>query len=1183
MADDFESIIEGAQARKNKDASKKAYEYYEVDKTKAEEEVKKSIPQEIGDLISKLGKPMRAAFGGVHEAVRQQSSVWEFHADELNVDEIIKETKKGWDLKTDKSLRDIARLVNPEFISELEKNGTKIWGIDVDLGTPFFAVGTIAFDPINWIPFGFVGRLAKGAFSIFGKTAEIAAGAVIGTSRVAKIVDNASEAWLKTGARVFNSRQIWNAHRELGDAFDRFKDVTPKAEYLAGKATQEAVKVDKNGFFRWLTTYARKADRESIGKVLHEASDDIEGALGNRYQETLKKELGTMFPKVPEYKLGELNESVFTGAPTTKLINDLVRYEYKASKAGAIVRYRGARQIFKETSNKIGSEIDAIQAAKKGELKISYDIMKSSVDRSITAVKGLQKAIKNSGQVTDAQLVEIVNGLKEHIKDLGRYQMDWSGVLKKGARSLERYKDIQSKMQDLIAASSRSAIEGTRFAGKEVIEQIDNLAKDIRMFGKLQSVELSGIGKALKFNKGLNNQIESKFSEKLVELTDKKANIEKWFREESVFFEGSKRVLKKEADKTFNTYNKQVGEIVAGGLKQKVMQGFAVERAEILAKHLSELPKEMQPVAYNVVNFFDEWKSKLIKEGIFKGDLPAFYFPRKMTKESLDEVFAGAYKVPSGGGGGSFRYQRHFKTAKEFSEYAASQGGKVENDVAAVMFDYAKSGEMLLAKNSLHKEVFSRLGVEDMDGLRKRFPQMAKQLDYLFNNKLFDVNNSVLEMGFKAYGTMLNAMKIGLTVINPMFIGRNILGMPFLASTTAGFKNGMNVFNYSTAFMIKNGMEGKLGKYSYEAIRNAIEESGYFATSWTRGATKESLKMMLGDYNFFNPMDIVKYPFAKIFHLNSYIEDLGRSGALVANLRSGKTLEEALVAGKKAMFDYNLSNSPADKVLQSIFGFYVWPRRNLPMQIATLFNDPKQYEIVRQILDKVSLREKVTDEEMDAIKDYDRTTLKWFGKVVDGVREYYTLGFHPMEQAYQTWNTVTNGDWRKGLASQVNPVLGAMMDFYYSKDSFYGKDFGYSLPSKYTELMPEKYWKIAGFTLKEKPKYKAGEVVGTEKVLYGDPDTISVIRRFPIGGRFISELAEYLKAKHEQKGKPGLLKYLSGIRRGEADIEASKFARGRQAEDIMMKEAQKKGAPVFKKIFIPKNEKEAAKAKRRGD
>lgn len=1180
---DFENIIAAAKKRKKKRKSEeKAINFYVSEEEKAAIEVEASkSPVDLLKILENLSRPYHSLWGGLHEHTKQQVG-----GEEADLSKIFKGVKKGWKLEERKNERDVAKMLAPELMDDIKENwSTKIWGVDVDVASvPLFAFGLLT-DPIMYIPFGKAGQLAKGTVTGFGKGAHGVATKFLGAERVAKIVDTAGETWLKTGAKWFNTKSIFKAHRRSEDLFETGKEVINVSSYKAQQVAREVMQKEKEWWKFGRSKYASEAEGTIIGQKISQAADEGLQTFGSRYEHLISTTFGDLFRGVPDFQIAELAEAIAKNKPTRGIVRSIVNYEYQVSRSAAIARFKGAKQIYREASKKANADINAIHNGLKGELRTSGKLLKNEVNSAFTSIKDLQAEINRaiSGEVvfSASKVGEILTGLKQHITGLKKFQVGWSKNIVRGSRSLQDFKVVSKRLQDIQSTFARGAIGTTREGATKILSEISTLSKflkkEVGVLAKSQTAEMKAVGGSLRFHTGLQQEIATQFKGKLGTVLRDKGALSKWFASEQVLYEASKRKLKSLANQSFKQYRKNIGQTLAGGVYQQAIKAFKAERTGILTRHFAELPKELQSIAWKTVKVFDDYKQQLIEGGVFKGHLPPVYFPRKLTKESMEEIFGGSMKFSGSGGGGSLRFRRKLKTAKEFSEYAAKNGGKVESDVGAVLMDYVRGAEVKMARNSIEKEALARMGRGNMKTLRRDFPQLTKAMDYLFSNKIINTDSAPVEFAFNMYGKVLNAMKAGLTIINPQFIVRNILGFPFLASTTAGMKAGMNPRNYTTSLMIKSGLDGSIGKYSYKAIRKAIDESGYFSSTWTRGQVKQSLDMLLDRYHPANPM---KY-LAKVFQFNAYVEDLGRTGAMVANLRTGKNLEEAMVAGKRAMFDYNLINSPVDKVLQGLFGFYVWPRRNLPIQIATLFNDPKQYEVVAQVLNKVSNREKVTDKEMASMSNFDKQSLKWFGEVVDGVRQYYVLGFHPMEQAYQTLNVVTEGSWRKGLGQMLNPALGTFMDFYYSKDSFYGKDFGYTLPPAYTELMPEKAWKMIGLTLKEVPKYRNGEQVGTHKVLYGDPDTVAAIRKFPVASRFIGELAHMLKAKADGETKKGALKYFSGIRRGEMDIPRYERLKEMKAADLLRKKARTRGAKTFQRMYVPKSDKKKLKAGKR--
>jgi len=249
-------------------------------------------------------------------------------------------------------------------------------------------------------------------------------------------------------------------------------------------------------------------------------------------------------------------------------------------------------------------------------------------------------------------------------------------------------------------------------------------------------------------------------------------------------------------------------------------------------------------------------------------------------------------------------------------------------------------------------------------------------------------------------------------------------------------------------------------------------------------------------------------------------------------------------------------------------------RRNFPQTIKTMLNDPKQYAIQVKILDKMSNRENLTDEELGLINEWESETFKIFGDVIDGVREFKTLGFFPVEEAYQTLNAITSSDAKK-LSGRLSPLASTFLDFKYGKDAFYGKDFGNYLAPRYTKFIPKELYEPLGLTPRMRPKYRGGEIVGQEEVLYGDPDTIFLIRRFPLTSRFLGDLATAIDTAFA-KGKPGaaIRGYLTGIKDRELDVKARAKGKSFREKEELTKASKKKGSGEFSGPYIPAWQKE---------
>jgi len=264
-------------------------------------------------------------------------------------------------------------------------------------------------------------------------------------------------------------------------------------------------------------------------------------------------------------------------------------------------------------------------------------------------------------------------------------------------------------------------------------------------------------------------------------------------------------------------------------------------------------------------------------------------------------------------------------------------------------------------------------------------------------------------------------------------------------------------------------------------------------------------------------------------------------------------------------------------------------RRNLPRQIAGLINDPAQYATITRVIEKISNRQDLSNEELASLQPYEKESFKIFGQAINGIREFTRLGFFPQEEAMTTMNDlVLNGysfpeRMRKVFGGRINPLLGGFLDFFYSKDSFTGKEYGHTLPAKYTTLIekaskaigvqPEKIYKLLELNPIEQDKWRGGEVVGKEIVLRGEIDRIAQIQNVPVLERFIGDMANLVQKTKEGKAGQGVLKYVTGISKGELDIKGRLKQRRRRELEMLMEAGEEgktgKSGKEIKTIKIP--------------
>ena len=1185
----------------------------EQEAVKAEES---STVEDILDVIDNANRLFYGVAGGVREAIRGAKDSDPLGKDIKDVGSAI---WKGLTREEKVTSRDIIRELAPEWLDKIEQD-TKfnIYGetITADaLSVPTF-VADVLLDPVTYIPFGAILKLGKGAVSGVGKGMMAAATKTLGEETVTKLATHVDDVLYKKIYPMVNIKaQFGKVAKASGDGFvqadDLIETLARSKEIADVKAARTALDVsglgEKSGFIFKTQKLMDEVDAKTLGKAFMKADD-----LGTKAFQNLRADrLGIAVEDVAQFEkierlvdgirsaenaaeeanlLKELTEGLTTvKGKTAKSItnmlleerglkrfsNKIARAERDATIEFAKARFDNAKSLYSQSSKKIAAEIDSINKALRSDIKLTGDLVARDVDDAILSVKGLDTEFGKFLRGETADVTEAMktgfDTIKKKLQNLSKYQLDLTTGIQKFRKSDVPLRKINSLIRNLEMDIGRQQIGVVGDVGKKLQKQFKStfttLQKELKVFQKESIAEMSGIKGSVKAGSQLQQEIVKNYRSRLAGLLKDKAALEKNFKAEAVMNEVAQRKALKHSAKAERRYYQVFSRLNSQKFNQKIMQEFWDDRNKIFEGILkSELPEHLHEPARKIRGILDDYAKKMSsgEDPLLKGVSP-LYFPRQVQREYMDEVFNSIPKYR--GTGKSMLRKRGFESSEEFAKYIESQGGKVEDDAVIALMDYMKKADVAYSRHLVEKELLARTGYATKADLPK---EIKGTLDYMFRDGTTAFNNPIMEKVASLYGNVLNKTKAALTVINPAFHGRNVLGFPFLSMTSAGMKAGLDPRNYADAFLIKAGKKGllKVGEkeFTFDAIRAAAEESGYFGAAFTRGDIKTSAQVLLNRY----PKTSPKRWMGEMFKATMHVEDFGRYGALVANLRAGMDLPEAMSAARKAMFDYNLINSPVDKALQGIFGFYTFSRRNLPQQIVTMLNDPKQYAITARALERISNREKLSDEEIAALSSYEKESFKIFGEAIDGVREFTSLGFLPAEEAYMTLNSIRSGDLNKMVGGRISPVLGSFLDWYYGKNSFYGQDTGNFLPAKYERVIPKKLQEALGLTARPRDKWRGGEKVGSEMVLFGDPDTIFMIRQFPLTSRFLSDLVNLADKVNDGKTGQGLAKYTLGIRTSELDLDARKFAKDKRVNDKMKEKAKAKGGKTFDRLYVPK-------------
>lgn len=952
---------------------------------------------------------------------------------------------------------------------------------------------------------------------------------------------------------------------------------------LVAKYETDATKFFQKAYFTERKKLFQKAIGEVDGKIksLQKAIKSDSRTINKMMRQEVRglfDDLNGFEKEVGDYLSGKLSEEA---APLLSEKLKLIK-----SRIGGLAKFEAAEA--KTLTKEIRSSKSVVSRGTLLDLIKNPNVTESARKelREIVRIRDifdkLPRASKVKAGAKEERLLKSVLGDGTVASRL--YPLMEGGKLSNVVGDSRRFRtSLQARIDDMIKRFDQSQMT-------EIGTVSDEMLTEFRALSKTLKTELKGFAKAnAKFSKAalkdtfdagqqLSKELVDRFMVEIKDLNKSRAGLVQELAADTARSQfGARELQAYQKVRTAKIYT-ALNQLQAGALPQKLLREKKAYYDGLVRSGIEKrLPEGLRESAWAIYQNLQEAGGKLKAEGLLEAGNP-FYFPRRYKFDMIDDV---SRRLLNAGKGSGFLKKREFRYLADAKEWVEANGGKIETDAQAILLDYFDKVENKIARKQLTDAVLNRFKKEKLTDLPN---SIQNSLEYLFNNGAAPIGNEVIAKAFKAYGNVLNKTKAILTVINPAFHGRNILGFPFLAATTAGMMKGFNPGNYTDAIAIMAGKKGddflrKIGMrpeftvttkegrkltYSFDEIRKAAEDSGYFSSSFLHGDIKESAQSLLNRFTPGSP----RWFMSKAYHASSTLEDMGRYGALFANLRAGKELPEAIRSARQAMFDYNLINSPVDKALNGLFGFYTFTRRNFPMQFATLLNDPKQYAIISRVMDKVANYEDLSEEEMLALNDYDKDTFKIFGQLVNGVREFRSLGFTPTEEAFQTLAGMSKEgleEKMKFLVGRINPVVKSFLDFYYQEDPSFGGEFGNTMPASYTPILSQlsdETLKGLGLFKSKRPKYKGGMVVGEEAVFTGPRRMVSLLRAVPFN-RFLNDIRT-LTSKEDVVG------YLTGIKKRELDVEASQFFERRAKQKKLREMAAERGGKIYENLYVPK-------------
>ncbi len=322
--------------------------------------------------------------------------------------------------------------------------------------------------------------------------------------------------------------------------------------------------------------------------------------------------------------------------------------------------------------------------------------------------------------------------------------------------------------------------------------------------------------------------------------------------------------------------------------------------------------------------------------------------------------------------------------------------------------------------------------------------------------------------------------------------------------------------------------------------------------------------VMMNKFRSVNPFSTKNVAVKTGLKVGGLVEDYGRIMNFMSNLQNTGNVIQSAERTKMFLFDYqNLSNFER-KYLRRLIPFYTFSRKNMQLQIETLFTKPgriaQQIRAVQTIGDTFGA-ESLTDEEREKLPEWMRgginTVMSREGSHISVLSSIGT----PIEQPFQQLQP------NQALAS-VSPILRVGPELMMNYSMFHGKPISQVTNAAAFKSAPAWIKDFIGYT-----EVKGEDRNGEEFVYYTSlrPKRMHLLLNLPPTSRVISELKGLQKPGTDRSVKA--LDFLVGFNPYELDIEVEEQRREdearRELEEVL---TQARVGYTINRFVIPDEE-----------
>jgi len=443
-------------------------------------------------------------------------------------------------------------------------------------------------------------------------------------------------------------------------------------------------------------------------------------------------------------------------------------------------------------------------------------------------------------------------------------------------------------------------------------------------------------------------------------------------------------------------------------------------------------------------------------------------------------------------------------------------------------------------------------------------PAVAKAIEDFVGAVNSDDSTAVV---LKAFDNIQNLWKASVTTIFPAFHGRNGVSNVFLNFNDIGLHSldprlhaqsgSLLLADRKANSLTRKSMKpGKAGEQAMEELQELMEKKVFTDNtghSWSFGELRTVAKnnnvafsrQLTGALDisqspetfittlFRSEEPILKKvvrkgvpvtqefaPFAIGRGIGRAVEEQARLINFLANLNATGDVMHAAQRTKQFLFDYQNLTGFERNVMKRMIPFYTFTRKNLELQVKTLFKTPgrisAQFTALQNVGDAMAGGQ-LTEEQREALPDWIKDGIAILKSNKDGTVEILGSLGTPIEQPFQQFQPNI-------MLGSVSPLIRAPVEHMSGYSFFHGKAMSDITNASAFKNAPKVIKDFIGFT--EVKFDKDGEEQTWNVALR--PERMNLIQNFPFTSRVLSSLKQM--QNENISGQSKILQQLVGVR-----------------------------------------------------